>query len=380
MAQELFTVGAGNNFHLLEEGFKDHIICYGSAGQEILRGVRIENPEPSADDEDKNGRRLYQLAFHPSTKDSAERYGPELSESGERALLSAMERWYNRCEKYRADSQALVSYTLSRLSSASKQVLLTNAGFEACKIAVDSFGLWQLVLKTHLYGSGRTKQRFLVDLVTVKQVGTHEAYMGDLRARVKLVVGAFEHSDHAGYIRTDDLVKVMYINGLDQVYFDRPINRLIEDMPKATTEEAMQMCQQYSLERGPVSVGVSTSFSGKVFVAPVDDELLAAAAVVPLGGRGKRDLGLFPSNSRFCSRCWAYGYQNEHKSDTCIYYLQRKARHDAIRASSSATSLGAHVAHTLSSDRVLVELKKLINTVGIRLRSSEWQRLQMLTI
>ena len=108
-----------------------------------------------------------------------------------------------------------------------------------------------------------------MDLVTVKQVGTHEAYMGDLRARVKLVVGAFEHSDHVGYIKTDDLVKVMYINGLDQVYFDRPINRLIEDLPKATTEEAMQMCQLYSLERGPVSVGVPTSFSGKFLLLPL---------------------------------------------------------------------------------------------------------------
>jgi hypothetical protein len=75
MAHELFTVGAGNNFHLLEEGYKDHILCFGIPGQEILRGVKMERPEPTAHDEDKDGRRLYSLAYHSAAKDRDERYG-----------------------------------------------------------------------------------------------------------------------------------------------------------------------------------------------------------------------------------------------------------------------------------------------------------------
>ncbi len=102
-----FTVGASNNFHLLEEGFKDHIICFGIAGQEILRGVKIESLEPSADDTDTNGRRLYALAFHRADEEQKERYGPELSESGERGLLAALERWRNKHDKYEVDSQGL---------------------------------------------------------------------------------------------------------------------------------------------------------------------------------------------------------------------------------------------------------------------------------
>ena len=141
MTQELLTVGASNNFHLLEEGFKDHIICFGVPGQEILRGAKIESSEPTDDDVDTNGHRLYALAIHREG-----RPGPELSESGERALLAALERWRNKHDKYEVDSQGLVSYILSRLSPASKQVLQTNPRFEACKIALDSFVLWQLVL------------------------------------------------------------------------------------------------------------------------------------------------------------------------------------------------------------------------------------------
>ena len=113
--------------------------------------------------------------------------------------------------QYQKDSQGLVVYILSRLSIASKLALSTHTdvdtGFEACKARVDHFGLWELVLKTHLYGSARTKQRFMVDLLSCKQTGSHEAFIGDIRAKMKLVVGVFTKPDVPDIIKVDDLLK-----------------------------------------------------------------------------------------------------------------------------------------------------------------------------
>ena len=132
------------------------------------------------------------MVFYAETKDEVQRYGPELSDVSENFLLSDKQYYRTRKTQPEDHAQQLVAYILSKLCPGSKQALSVSVnpdGFKACKVAVDAFGLWLLVLKTQLYGSGRTKQRFFVDLMHVKQSGSHEAYIGELRARAKLVVG-----------------------------------------------------------------------------------------------------------------------------------------------------------------------------------------------
>ena len=244
--------------------------------------------------------------------------------------------------RYQKDSQELVVYILSRLSIASKLALSTythvDTGFEACKARVDHFGLWDLVLKTHLYGSARTKQRFMVELLSCKQSGSHEAFIGDIRARMKLVVGAFTKKEAPDSIKVDDLLKCIYINGLDQVYFDRPINRLVEDMPNATADEAMSLCQAFSLERGPSSAVESTSFSGKVLLTAADPALLSLPHVHGV------NLGSLPAGSSFCAHCWSFGFKNSHLAATCPYHLRRLARRAKLSTLMACTTVGADFA------------------------------------
>ena len=63
----------------------------------------------------------------------------------------------------------------------------------------------------------------------------NEAFIGDIRAKLKLVVGSFTTKESPTTILVDDLLKCIYLNGLDQVYFERPINRLVEDLPDANS-------------------------------------------------------------------------------------------------------------------------------------------------
>ena len=201
----------------------------------------------------------------------------------------------------------------------------------------------------------------MIDLFSVKQAGSHESYVGDINTKAKLVIGAFEDVDRPGYIKTDDLIKVVYMNGLDQVLFERCISKLVEDFPKATAEEAMQLCQEFSLDRGhSVVSGAAASFNGKLFVA---DDLIAASANVsiPVRKSGKAinpnyipNLPAWPVNSKWCQFCWSRGFKNEHVQSTCAYYQRSLAK--LPRQVASDLKPSAHVAvHTLASDRLLIE-------------------------
>ena len=124
----------------------------------------------------------------------------------------------------------------------------------------------------------------------------------------------------------------MYLNGLDQVYFDRPINRLVEDKATATFTEAMDVCLQFSLDKGPSVSPSSTSFSSKAYVS-------TSSVTLPVDRRRIRSsLGVFPVGSKFCPHCWSKGFKNEHAMLTCPHYLRSVAR-------SQSTYYSAHISH-----------------------------------
>ena len=131
-------------------------------------------------------------------------------------------------------------------------------------------------------------------------------------------MSAFARDDDPTSILIDDLVKVVYLNGLDNVFFDRAINRIVEDLPNSTSSQAMALCQQFSLDRGPKPVP-STAFSSSI--------LVANSLPTTLPHRGlKPSLGEFPVGSKFCIHCWSWGYTNMHPSDTCAHHLKRLQR------------------------------------------------------
>ena len=168
----------------------------------------------------------------------------------------------------------------------------------------------------------------MVDLLSCKQTGSHEAFIGDIRAKMKLVVGAFTKPDAPDIIKVDDLLKCIYINGLDQVYFDRPINRLVEDKPDAATAEAMSLCQAFSLDRGPSSAVESTAFTGKVLLTATD-------SVLSLPHVQGVNLGPLPAGAGFCAHCWSFGFKKLHLATTCSYHLkrlERRASHSNLMA------------------------------------------------
>ena len=197
---DLFTCGAGGNFCKLVASFREHILRFGTPAQEILLDKLIPLVEPTINDTIGTPlARVYALISRVAA-DGSIVLGPELTDSADRRFGNDLQRHRSLLDKRTEHSQLLVSYILSRLSPTSKSALATRVGYESSIASFDAYALWKLVLVTHLYGSGRTKQRYMVDFLTIKQADSHEAFIGDLRVKIALVIGTFESALHSGYI------------------------------------------------------------------------------------------------------------------------------------------------------------------------------------
>eukprot|EP01041_Mallomonas_annulata_P012351 gene12351-25986_t len=325
-----FMIGANNNFSSLVDAFMHSIISFGDPAREIIGGVVIPLVSPSKIDLDDGGRRVYSLFRTVDLIDpKILSFGPDLSEASERSYAADLQ--YYRTQKLERDKQshALLAYIISRLSPESLTSLATHTGptgFDAAVLAVNTFDVWKLILKTHLYGSGRTKQRQMVDLLGVSQSKSHESYLKDFRDKSELVIGAFESKAHPGFISIDELLKVLYINGLNSAIFDRPINRLHEELSTFTCQQAMELVQQYNLDCTSASSAPSTAFSGRAYSVSTGElfVLAATAAVyIPSGGSPRPvpgSLGVLSAGSTYCPHCWSNGYKHVHLLSDCRHY------------------------------------------------------------
>ena len=162
------------------------VFQFGDPGREIISSVRLPLVEPLRDDS-VAGRRVYPLEVHPPVGGAPSILGPELTESGECFFRDDLQFYRSKLLRRDEYAQGLMSHLFKYLSPGSLDALEIYPQFAAYKASMDTFAIWELNLKTHQYGNSRTKQRFMIDLASVKQLGSHEAYVGDVRAKARLV-------------------------------------------------------------------------------------------------------------------------------------------------------------------------------------------------
>ena len=123
---------------------------------------------------------------------------------------------------------------------------------------------------------------------------------------------AFEDSSHPGFILLDVLQKCIYLNGLDPVQFERPINRLFEDKPKATFAEALLICQEHEMNKRVIH---------KSELLPGSRTLAAVISAPVKSVSGPRpSLGKYVVGSGLCKWCHDHGFngpQNRHAEAAC---------------------------------------------------------------
>jgi hypothetical protein len=326
--RELIQCGANNNFAKLEPDILEQVLVFGECGQEIAQNKRMPQlVMPTESDA------VYPLVEGVMTASAVIRFGRDL------------DQYYVKLADRTKHAAHCFTFLLSLLSVPSKDALtnLDSDKLVAAKSSVDSFALWEMIMATHAQNSCRARQRYFVDLLNVRQTGTHDTYVRELRAAIKLVGVSFESVDHKGYICLDALSKVFYLNGLDQTFFNHPLNRLMEehDKVKFSFSQCVQLCQAFYLDRGSVAssstvVAVGPSLvQGKALVADANPNASRVAREDATRQR-KLLIGVFDSSSGHCEHCWSNGFKQVHAKATCTYYLGFLARKKKLGSNNSS--------------------------------------------
>ena len=221
--------------------FKERIIIYGDAGKDVVALLHGFLPSvrvlcPSSDDVDINGRRVYRqvVITDPVGVVGASDYvppvyGDELTQQSFHALQRNERIWDDDNKKFVADRSALVQYMLMELSPASKVALKTHPAWD---VAVDSFNhvdMFMLILLTHRQGNSSSRVRHLRSFVSLSQGQfSLSDYIGRFRSASELLHSGFEDVNHPGYMSIDLVSKYVFLIGLNQLFFERPIQRLSE--------------------------------------------------------------------------------------------------------------------------------------------------------
>jgi hypothetical protein len=178
--RELIQCGANNNFTKLEPGILEHLLVYGECGQEILENKKMDPlVMPTEDAKAADGQLIYPLQDGTTvmTASAVVRFGRDLDQH----YTKEMNRTKHAAHCF--------TYLMSLLSTQSKDALINKDSdkLALAKSTVDSFSLWEMIVSTHAQKSCRARQRYFVDLLNVRQSGTHDTYVRELRGAIKLV-------------------------------------------------------------------------------------------------------------------------------------------------------------------------------------------------
>lgn len=214
---------------------------------------------------------------------------------------------------HKKDNADLLSYLLAFLSPASVTDLKSKEdkenGFVASVGRKDTFRLWALIEETHLFSSGRAKLVHLKDFLSTHQSGSHEDYLNFSRERFALFKHDFESPTHPGYVSLDELAQVVYVNGLDQTYFERIIEHYLVSEP-VTCSQLQETCHNFYKAKGGVS---------SIVLPRASSALVASTEVAK--SRFSRSLGPYDPllHGLNCQFCWSRGFVNLHDIKVCRF-------------------------------------------------------------
>ena len=97
-----------------------------------------------------------------------------------------------------------------------------------------------MVLDTHSFGSSRYNHCALRDFSTFAL--TFAAYVKEMTSRFALVMAAYADPAHPGSLRSD-LIQAGFMQGIDQAYYARHTDHIMNALPLSTCVEAIAFIQ-----------------------------------------------------------------------------------------------------------------------------------------
>ena len=172
---------------------------------------------------------------------------------------------------------------------------------------------------------------------------------------------------HEGYIFGDDIIRAVYLNGLDQSYFALRLDGVYAGTApgaaRLTSSKLMHDFQSYALEKGQPTP-TNTAFTSKALVSDAD----ALVALTKLG----------PLKPGYCPLCWAKGFSNKFNgkcgytgvAGTCGYANR------SLYAKKSSTSVAAvadtkSLSDTKSDAKSLADARALVAAADVAVASAD---------
>ena len=154
------------NFPIQIKLVHNQMAQFGQPGLEVIDGIsrRPEEPLEFLPFVEPNGNRTSRFELNDSRT--------RLSPIGREDFVFARTQYAAARALYVKQQTALMQFLLNSLSPESFAVLDLTDAFQALKLTCDTMGLWQLIVRTHMGESGRSKQFSLQQFLQWKQVTT----------------------------------------------------------------------------------------------------------------------------------------------------------------------------------------------------------------
>ena len=314
--------------------FKERIIVYGDAGRDLnslLHGFipSVRPLGPMADDLDSGGFRVYKQVVVSASQgvlgdfDYVPVVYGELTPQSFHALQRQERMWDDENKKFIADRCALVQYLLLELSLSSKVTLKTHPSWDSAVETFNHIDMFMLILLTHRQGNSSSRVRHLRTFVSLSQGQfSLNEYIGRFRPACDLLRSGFESAVHPGYMSIDMVSKYVFLIGLNQVFFERPIQRLAEEKPDSTALEAMVAMQNWVRDHAQSEPGAAANHVPRAMV-------VSTVSNNPYRGQfGPYDAKL---HKQFCKWCWDNGFKQLHVLSECRYRLRTLPLEDRVR-------------------------------------------------
>ena len=236
--------------------FKDELVRFGLPGKEIIdhrrhtliRPVPFIVP-PSFDDAGVLLNRPLVQSHYDLSADKE-----RLSDRGHSDYRYDITQYDIKSALWTKNSQELLQYILDHLSPSSKALLETKTGpdgYAAAKVSEDTFRVWDLIVETHLGVSSRSKYASFKTFLQLQQGALSlPDWLAIFRPAADTVLSHFGASGaHEGYIKFDDLARLIFLNGVNPTAFSRPIDRALEEFSDRSFSDLVEYFQAFAVER-----------------------------------------------------------------------------------------------------------------------------------
>ena len=309
------------DFIIWAQAFLEACGGFGQAGKAIIHGVRNDPKFPLITDMvlDFNDVPTDIMKYDHSLPTSSSPM--EFINDGKKDFKRAVEKYPREVDLFeKGGNQQITEYFNLYLSVDVKKSLSTNKTWvKACHSAItDNFTKYAVLVKLYSHGTGKTKNRKLLEFVTTQQnEDTFAQFVENLNNRELTNRANFDSMIHPGYISFTDLKAATFLNGLNKTTFKFFLDKFYVDHPTGHVTDLdllMDSAAVYSREH-MVDIKADQYAASLVASTTSITSLKCSSCSVPIpsviGRHGKPHSRCAP-----CFRAWLSSKDTSNRSQT----------------------------------------------------------------